>query len=163
MIETILPPSIDPDTRKLGIRKVVAVNEGGTRTVIQVRDFPPVVTDEPDTLGGSNTAPSPLETALASLVGCDGVIINGVAKAMRFDYSRVEFEATGQIDLRGPKGVPGVRPYFEKVDMTIKVATPETDERLDILAANVENRCPVMNLFRDAGVELNVTWARLLE
>ena len=82
---------------------------------------------------------------------------------MGFDYSRVEFEATGQIDLRGPKGVPGVRPYFEKVDMTIRVATPEPDERLDALAANVENRCPVMNLFRDAGVELNVTWARLLE
>jgi uncharacterized OsmC-like protein len=162
MNDRILPPDIDPDTRKLGIRKVAAVNEGGTRTVVQVRDFPTVVTDEPDTLGGTNTAPSPLETALVSLVGCDGVIINGVAEAMGFTYSRVELEATGRIDLRGPKGVRGVRPYFETVDMTIKVTTPEPQERLDKLAANVENRCPVMNLFRDAGVDMNVTWERVL-
>jgi putative redox protein len=84
-MDRILPPSIDPDTRKLGIRTARGVNEGGTRTVVQVRDFPPVATDEPDTMGGTNTAPSPLETLLVSLVGCDGVIINGVAKAMRID------------------------------------------------------------------------------
>lgn len=156
----ILPPSIDPQTRKLGIRNVRGVNEGGTRTVIQVRDFPPVATDEPDSLGGTNTAPSPLETVLVSLVGCDGVIINGVAKAMNFEYSGVELEASGQIDVRGPKGVKGVRPYFEKIAMTIEVTTPESEDRFETLKANVENRCPVMNLLRDAGVELDVTWKR---
>jgi len=76
----IIPPSIDPETKKIGIRHVRAINAAGTRTKVQVRDFPPVFTDEPDTLGGTNTAPSPLETVLVALVGCDGVIIHGVAK-----------------------------------------------------------------------------------
>ena len=158
--ERILPPEIDPKTRKLAIRSVRGVNEAGTRTVISVRDFPPVVTDEPATLGGTNTAPSPLESVLASLVGCDGVIINGVAKAMGFDYSRVDFEASGQIDVRGAAGVPGIRPYFEKVDMVITVTTPESEERFETLKANVEHRCPVTNLLRDAGVELDIAWKR---
>lgn len=163
MTADLLPPSIDPATRKVAVRAVKAVNEGGTRTVSAVRHFPPVATDEPDTLGGTNTAPSPLEMALVSLLGCDGVIISGVAKAMGFQYSGVDMEASGQIDVRGPKGVPGVRPYFEKVDVTIKVKTSESQERVEKLAANVEHRCPVTNLFRGAGVALNVRWLRVAE
>ena len=68
----IIEPSIDPKTRKIAIRNVTARNAGGTRTSIQVRDFEPVHTDEPASLGGTNTAPSPLETVLVALVGCDG-------------------------------------------------------------------------------------------
>lgn len=156
----LLAPSVDPKTRKLGIRTVSGTNDGGTRTVVQVRHFEPVATDEPDSLGGTNTAPSPLEMALVSLVGCEGVILNGCAKALGFAYSGVEFECSGQIDVRGPKGVPGVRPYFEKVDLKITVATDEPQERLDKLRKNVEFRCPIMNLMRAADVEMNVEWAR---
>jgi len=154
----IIEPSIDPTTQKIGIRHVKARNEGGTRTQIQVRDFEPVFTDEPASLGGTNTAPSPLETVLVALVGCDGVIINGVAKAMDFDYSGVDFECTSQIDVRGPKGVPGIRPYFEKADLKIVLYTDEPQKRVDQLIRNVEFRCPVMNLMRAADVELDVDW-----
>jgi len=156
--DRLLEPSIDPKTRKLGIRSVAGHNAACTRTEIRVRDFEIVATDEPSTLGGTNTAPSPLETVLVALVGCDGVIINGVAKAMRFAYSGVDFDCTGQIDIRGPKGVPGVRPYFEAVTLTITLHTDEPEARIEKLKFNVENRCPVMNLLKDAGVVLDVTW-----
>lgn len=159
--DMLLKPSVDPNTQKLAVRAVRGVNLGGTRTEMTVRHFEPVVTDEPDSLGGTNTAPSPLETTIAALVGCDGVIINGVAKAMGFDYSRVEFEAEGVIDVRGPKGVRGIRPYFERIDMTITVTTPEPDDRFEKLQANVEFRCPVMNLMRSADVALNVEWRKV--
>lgn len=156
----IIEPSIDPQTKKIGIRHVKASNAAGTRTKIQVRDFEPVYTDEPASLGGTNSAPSPLETVLVALVGCDGVIINGVANAMGFDYSGVEFSCESQIDVRGPKGVPGIRPYFEKTDLEIAVYTDETDARFDQLRKNVEFRCPVMNLMSAAQVEMNVTWLK---
>lgn len=154
----LLAPSVDPKTKKLGIRTVKGRNDGGTRTVMKVRHFDEVVTDEPDTLGGTNTAPSPLETTLVALVGCDGVIIHGCAEAMGFSYTGVDFECSGQIDVRGPKGVPGIRPYFEKVDMTITLHTDEPPERVEKLKKNVEFRCPVMNLMRSADVELTVDW-----
>ena len=93
-----------------------------------------------------------------ALVGCDGVIINGVAKAMGFDYAGVDFECTSQIDVRGPKGVPGVRPYFETADLKIVLYTDEPQKRVDQLIRNVEFRCPVMNLMRAADVELDVDW-----
>lgn len=154
----MLAPGIDPETRKLGVRTVTARNEAGTRTEAKVRHFDIVATDEPDSMGGTNTAPSPLETVLVSLVGCDGVIINGVAKAMGFAYTAVEFECSAQIDVRGPKGVPGIRPYFERVDLKIILHTDEPPDRIRKLQDNVEFRCPVMNLLRAADVDLGVTW-----
>ena len=154
----IIEPSIDPETKKIGIRHVKATNAGGTRTKIQVRDFAPVYTDEPASLGGTNTAPSPLETVLVALVGCDGVIINGVAMAMGFAYSGVDFACESQIDVRGPKGVPGIRPYFETAKLDITVYTDEPNARFQKLRKNVEHRCPVMNLLNAADVDMKVTW-----
>ncbi|MDB6179648.1 OsmC family protein [Paracoccus sp. Z330] len=158
MDDDIIEPSIDPKTQKIGVRHVKAVNCAGTRTKIQVRDFDPVYTDEPASLGGTNTSPSPLETVLVALVGCDGVIINGVAKAMNFDYAGVEFACTSQIDVRGPKGVPGIRPYFEAATLDIVIYTDESEKRFRQLEKNVEYRCPVMNLMRAADVDLQATW-----
>ena len=140
------------------MRSTRATNAAGTRTKIQVRDFAPTYTDEPASLGGTNSAPSPLETVLVALVGCDGVIINGVAKAMRFSYSGVDFACQSQIDVRGPKGVPGIRPYFESGTLEITVYSDEPEERFRRLCKNVEFRCPVMNLMAAAKVDLNVTW-----
>lgn len=154
----IIEPSIDPETKKIGIRHVKASNAAGTRTRIQVRDFDPVYTDEPASLGGTNSAPSPLETVLVALVGCDGVIINGVATAMGFAYTGVDFACESQIDVRGPKGVPGIRPYFETARLDIIVYTDESDARFQQLRKNVEFRCPVMNLLNAAQVEMDVRW-----
>ena len=154
----IIEPSIDPETRKIAIRHVKATNAAGTRTKVQVRDFDAVYTDEPASLGGTNTAPSPLETVLVALVGCDGVIINGVATAMKFAYTGVDFACESQIDVRGPKGVPGVRPYFESAKLDIIVYSDETDARFQQLRKNVEFRCPVMNLLNAAQVVMDVSW-----
>ncbi len=156
----IIEPSIDPNTKKIGVRHVKATNAAGSRTKIQVRDFDPVYTDEPASLGGSNTAPSPLETVLVALVGCDGVIINGVASAMNFSYSGVDLACESQIDVRGPKGVHGIRPFFESGKLDITVYSDESAARFGQLCKNVEFRCPVMNLLNAAGVDMTVTWTQ---
>ena len=150
----LLPPSIDPDIKKIGIRRLTAHNDASARTVITVRDFE-AVTDEVD---GGNTGPTPLETTLASLTGCEGVIINRCAEAMRFSYSAVDIDAEGEVDGRGSRGVRGVRPYFLSVRLDIRIKTNEPENRLAKLQRNVENRCPVMNLFRDAGVDVTAHW-----
>ena len=152
----LLPPSVDPRRKAIGIRRVSARNEAGTRTVAMVRDHV-LVTDERET----NTGPTPLEMCLSSLLGCEGVIINRCAEAMQFGYTAVDLEADGEVDQRGSRGVPGVRPYFNWVRMRIRVHTEEPQERLERLKRNVEYRCPVMNLFRSADVDLQVVWERV--
>ena len=153
----LLPPSVDPNVKALGIRRVSARNEGSTRTVMIVRDHI-VVTDEK----GTNTGPTPLELTLSSLMGCEGVIINRCAEAMQFAYTAVDMEADGEVDQRGSRGVQGVRPYFNWVKMRIRVHTEEPQDRFDRLIRNVEYRCPVMNLLKSADVDVQIQWERVL-
>ncbi len=150
----LLPPSVDPKTPRIGIRKVRGSNVATCRTEMTVRGHT-VVTDEPN---GEDSGPTPLETTLAGLIGCEGVIINRCAEAMRFSYSGVEIEGEGEVDARGSRGVPGVRPYFNWVRLTIRIRTDEPRERLARLRRNVEHRCPVMNLFRAADVPVEAEW-----
>ena len=152
----LLPPSVDPNTKALGIRRVSARNEASTRSVMMVRDHV-VVTDEK----GTNTGPTPLEMTLSSLLGCEGVIINRCAEAMQFAYTAVDMEADGEVDQRGSRGVQGVRPYFNWVKLRIRVHTNEPQERFDRLTKNVEYRCPVMNLFKSADVDVDIRWERV--
>jgi putative redox protein len=156
--EEVVAPFIDPATKKMVVRSVKGSNPASARTELTVRDFPVLVTDEPKTSGGTETGPTPLEMTLASLLGCESVMIHNVATAMKFDYEGVDLDVAGTIDLRGPKGVPGIRPYFEKVELNIVIYTEEPQERVEQLARNAEARCPVMNLMRDAGVDVVANW-----
>lgn len=152
----LLEPTIDPGKKALGIRRVSARNEASTRTVMMVRDHI-LVTDEK----GTNTGPTPLEMTLSSLLGCEGVIINRCAEAMNFSYSAVDMEADGEVDQRGSRGVQGVRPYFNWVKLRIRVHTDEPEDRFQRLTRNVEYRCPVMNLFKSADVDVEIRWERV--
>ncbi|HSR56518.1 MAG TPA: OsmC family protein [Alphaproteobacteria bacterium] len=152
-----LPPDVDPDKPLLGVREVRGTNAAEPKTVSKVRDFT-IVTDEKT---GTNIGPSPLETVLCALTGCEGVIINRCARAMNFKYSGVDFECDGWVDARGSRGVRGVRPHFQKVSFKVLLKTDEPESRIEKLRKNVEMRCPVMNLLADAGVELDVSWVRI--
>jgi len=152
----LLPPSVDPSKAAMGIRRVSARNEASTRSVMMVREHV-LITDEKEL----NTGPTPLEMALSSLLGCEGVIINRCAEAMKFEYTAVDLDADGEVDQRGSRGVQGVRPYFNWVKMRIRVHSNESDERFERLKKNVEYRCPVMNLFKSADVDVQAIWEKI--
>jgi len=157
--ERVAPdPVVDPNTKRLIARSVKGSSLGTARTEIHIRDFTMLVMDEPETSGGTDTGPTPFEVSLAALIGCESVMIAGVATAMGFEYEGVDFEASGTFDLRGPKGVPGIRPFFETVDLMIVLYTEEPPERIERLAKNVEHRCPILNLMRDGGVVVSIDW-----
>jgi uncharacterized OsmC-like protein len=149
----ILNPDMDSGKAKHSVRKVKGYNNGTTRAVMMVRDHV-VVTDEPS----SNTAPTPLETLLSSLLGCECAITHKVATAMRFDFSAIELDAVADMDMRGINGVQGVRPYFSKVELKIRIFSNEAEKKFARLVKNIEYRCPILNLFLAADVEVNIDW-----
>ena len=158
MNDTDIAPSIDnPDQPALIRPKVTGVNEQSGLTRMSIRHLS-AATDEPAEKGGADSAPTPLETALAALVGCEGVIIKGVAQAIGFAYDRAEFACEAVSDIRGARGVKGVRPHFQSVALTITLVTDEPENRVRLLTRNVEQRCPVMNLFQAANVDMDVRW-----
>lgn len=137
-----------------------ARNEGGMLTVIDCGEHGLLVTDEPEAHGGSGEGPSPLQTVVGALCGCESVTFNRTAAELGFAYRGIEFEAEYTIDIRGRMGHAEVRPHFQTVRVQALVDTDEPDERLAAVVEETERRCPVFNLLRDAGVRLETHWLR---
>ena len=68
----LLEPCVDPKKKVIGYRNVVCENPaGGALTVVSVRDTADFVLDEPTERGGTNMGPTPVESVMGGLCGCD--------------------------------------------------------------------------------------------
>jgi len=147
-------------TRPIVRRKQLsASNDATLRTVIET-GYGELVTDEPEAHGGTGTGPSPLQTVLGALCGCESVTFKRAAEEFGFAYDGIGFEASYSIDIRGRMGVEGVRPHFQSVKVQATVRTSESQERLAEVVEVTESRCPVLNLMVDAGVRVEMLWVR---
>ena len=137
-----------------------ARNDGDMMTVVDAGEYGLLVTDEPVAHGGTGEGPSPLQTVLGALCGCESVTFNRTAADFEFDYDGIDFEAAFTIDVRGRLGVRGVRQHFQTIKLQATVYTSESQDRLREVVAETEARCPVFNLVQDAGVNLEVLWVQ---
>src|SRR5438067_13221241 len=79
--------------------KAEVVWQGGFRNQIRVRDLPTAYADEPEVLGGTNTAPNPVEQLLGALGSClaIGYTANASGRGIQIEDLRIELE--GHMDL----------------------------------------------------------------
>lgn len=148
------------DTPIVRRKQVTVHNDGSMKAVIDTGEFGTFVTDEPEAHGGTGEGPSPLQTVLGALCGCESVTFHRTADEYGFAYDGIDFEADFTIDIRGRMGVREVRPHFQTVRLQATVTTDEPEERLAEVVEETERRCPVYNLIRDAGVTVEVVWLR---
>jgi uncharacterized OsmC-like protein len=153
-------PGADHGEPLLRRKTVEAVNDGTMMTIVDFDEYGTIVTDEPLAHGGTGEGPSPLQTVLGALCGCEGVTFNRTAAEMGFAYDGIRFEASFTIDIRGRMGNRAVRPHFQTVTVRTVVTTNEPADRLAAVVEETEARCPVFNLLQDAGVRLDVAWTR---
>ena len=130
-------------------------------TEIYIRDFPAVLSDEPPSRGGNNTAPSPLELMLAALCACVNVSTSRMAQKIRFTYDDLETFAEGDLDTRGRKGEADVPVHYHTVRLKVRIKTSETDDRINRLADLVSRYCPVDSFYQAAVQNYHVTWERM--
>jgi uncharacterized OsmC-like protein len=150
----------DRDSNEPLIRRkaLSARNDGGLMTVIDTGEYGLLVTDEPEAHGGTGEGPSPLQTVVGALCGCESVTFNRTAAELGFAYRGIDFDAEFSIDIRGRLGNRDVRAHFQTVRVQAVVDTEESDERLREVVEETEARCPVFNLLRDAGVKVEMHW-----
>jgi uncharacterized OsmC-like protein len=141
-------------------KSITASNDGTLKTEIDCGEFGLLVTDEPVAHGGTGEGPSPLQTVLGALCGCESVTFSRTAKEMGFRYQGIAFEASYTIDIRGRMGERAVRPHFQTVRVQAIVDTAEPEERLRAVVEETEVRCPVFNLIKDARVNIEMLWVR---
>ena len=149
---------VEPTGEFIRRRQVSGSTAATMRTVLDYGEAGVQVTDEPAAAGGGGSGPTPLQSVLGALCGCEAVTFRRTASERDFEYERIEFEAACTIDIRGRSGDRSVRPYFQTVRLLATVTTSHSQAELDELVEEVHARCPVMNLMKDAGVRLDLRW-----
>mmetsp|Transcript_60061 Transcript_60061/g.95373 ORF Transcript_60061/g.95373 Transcript_60061/m.95373 type:complete len:194 (-) Transcript_60061:111-692(-) len=123
------------------------------------------VADEPEVLGGTDLGPNPMEYLAAAMASCSQVMIAIIAKEMKVSVGNVKWNTDLGVDLRGLLGVEGaiVPPQTIECNAEIEVAAHDVDKMKE-LQQKVEARCPVYNLYKNAGLELKSTFtAKVVE
>jgi uncharacterized OsmC-like protein len=154
----------------------------GSRVEVRTNTGHELRTDVPaptSTMGGTDSAPQPVETLLAALLGCTQATAIFVGRHLepRVLIERLEFvDIVAERDERGALSLPidvdpSVPARLQKITGTIQVYTrrtqtknkkeeapPLSQEQLDMLSRQTELRCPVANMMMASGCEMNIQW-----
>jgi uncharacterized OsmC-like protein len=104
------------------------------------------VADEPRSLGGTDTAQSPIELYLTSIATCQAATYRLWAAELGVALERVTVELEGDIDLRGYLGLSDeVPPGYAALRIAVRLEGPEPEERYRELAEEAERHCPLLD------------------
>ena len=123
----------------------------GTETSVEVTARAHGFTvDEPAALGGTDTAANPVEFALAALGSCQVITYRFWAAKLGIPLDSVKVTVDGDLDLHGFFGFSfNTRPGFGDVRVSVELEGPASRERYEDLKREVDEHCPVLDLFRN--------------
>lgn len=107
------------------------------------RDFELIV-DEPENLGGENSAANPVEYLLAGYAGCLNVVFNLVAKELNIKILKLNIAIDGNINPARFMGLSNdERAGFKSLNVNITLETDANAENEQLLIQKAKERCPV--------------------
>ncbi|MGB6118193.1 MAG: OsmC family protein [Mesorhizobium sp.] len=129
----------------------------GVDSRVSVRQFE-IPVDEPAALGGTDTAPNPVEYILAALGSCQEITYRLYADALGIPVNSVSVKLSGDIDLRGLFNVDqSVRPGYLGIKGEVTIDSPAPEADIARLKAIVDAHCPVLDILRNpTPVELSL-------
>ena len=117
-----------------------------------------LIIDEPPARGGTDQGPTPIETMIASLLGCTNVILNRVAEKNHVEVQALSLAAEVSFDRRGVMLEEDVAVPFPEIRLTINLITPATDLQVERVKADLGKFCPVSKVIRQSGTKLEEIW-----
>lgn len=103
--------------------------------------------DEPPMPAGKDVGPSPVETLLAALIGCQIAAYRAYAAAMELQLDAISITAEGDFDVRGSLAIDEtVRPGFSAIRLKVKLEGPESEEKYRALQEVANAHCPVHDM-----------------
>lgn len=118
---------------------------GGFRNEIVVRDLPPTYADEPEVLGGTNTAANPVEQILGALGSCLAIGYTAGAVARGITIEDLRIDLSGNIDLPVFFGLKAGHAGYEHIDARVFLRSNASKEALQALHDDVFRTSPVGN------------------
>lgn len=140
--ETVASWTEDPE--KAAAQLNVSVRSAGPQAVVDSGLFS-WWSDLPPSLGGSGQAPSPTTLLLSALASCAVVFVRDtLAPQLGVRVDHIEATARCDTDYRGILGLGDVAPGLGRVELTIRVTSPDTEPSVRKLYELWEERSPVL-------------------
>lgn len=127
-----------------------AIAESPTRTLVTTRQFK-IIVDEPESLGGSDGGPNPVEYVLAAVSGCLNVVGHVVASEMKFKLKGLTIEAEGILNPARFQGTSNnERAGYKEIFIKLKPEADTDEQTLEKWKVAVCDRCPVSDNLSNA-------------
>ncbi len=104
-----------------------------------------ILADEPEALGGTDSAADPVELLLASLTSCVSIGLVTHAAKRGVELRDFEIDVEGDLDVRGYLGDEGVRPGFTAIRYTVRVESDADPETLEDIVHHAEQASPMLD------------------
>jgi uncharacterized OsmC-like protein len=123
--------------------KAEVIWQSGFRNQIRIRDLPAGYADEPKALGGTNTAPNPVEQLLGALGSClaIGYTANASVRGIQIEELRIELE--GHIDLPVFLGLREGHAGYSDIAVRVYLKADAPQETVEELHQQVLKTSPV--------------------
>jgi putative redox protein len=145
LMKSIAGIQSNPGAAKVVFRAETQLEED-VRCSAKVRDFAPIIVDEPPDLGGADAAANPVELLLVALGACQEIMYSAYASVMGVQLNSVKVNLRGYLDLRGLFGMDeAIPPGYQKIIFETQLNSPADMETLKKLVETVESHCPVMD------------------
>ncbi len=129
---------------------------GGFRSEARIREFAPLPSDEPAGLGGSDTAPNPVEQLLAALGNCLAVGYAAGATAAGITLEGLRIRLEGDLDLHSFLGLRPGHAGYETIRARVEINADAPPEELAALHERVVASSPVGHTLSRA-VQVEIT------
>ncbi len=131
--------------------------KGAFRSEATIRDFAPAVSDEPESLGGGDAGPNPVEQLLGALGNCLAVGYAANATIAGIDIHDLKVEVAGDLDLHTFLGLRDGNAGFEDIRVHVHLDSDATAEQLEELHTKVTSTSPVGHtLSRQVPVQIDL-------
>lgn len=122
--------------------KASAHLQEGVVVKVRSRNFEFII-DEPQSLGGTDTGPNPVEALLGALGACQAIVARVYAKKFDIQLEDFRVELEGDLDLDGFFKRSDVRPGYSDIRYTFHIKTNSPKERVEQFVEFLEQTCPV--------------------
>ena len=120
--------------------------EEDVRCTGRVREFDPMVIDEPAAFGGADSAVSPADVVLVALGTCQEIMYVALASTMDIPLDEVKVDVNADLDLNGLMGLdPETPPGLLEMSYDVHIKSPAPVEDLKRLVDTVEYQCPLLD------------------
>ena len=117
--------------------------EQGFKSTATIREFAPIESDEPAGLGGTDSAPNPVEQVAAALGNCLAVGYVAALTGRGIEVRELDIAVSGDLDLRAFLGLTQGHAGFSKLDVDVRIDSDADEATLREVHEHVVGTSPV--------------------